>query len=87
MVLALAGMVLVYLGVGAILANEWQVDATRTVAVSAEEVGALVRDFRNWKKWSSMEARLGPQTTLEVTGEAGTVGHRMTWSGNQVRRR
>ncbi|HEU4420182.1 MAG TPA: SRPBCC family protein [Planctomycetota bacterium] len=83
MVLALAGMVLVYLGVGAILANEWQVDATRTVAVSAEEVGALVRDFRNWKKWSSMEARLGPQTTLEVTGEAGTVGHRMKWSGNQ----
>lgn len=83
LVLSLAGMVLVYLGVGSILANEWRVDTTRTVAVSPEEVANLVRDFRTWKKWSSMEARLGPQTTLEITGEAGTVGHRMKWSGNQ----
>jgi hypothetical protein len=83
MVLSLAGMVLVYLGVGSILANEWHVDTTRTVAASAEQVGALVRDFHTWKKWSSMEANLGPQTTLEVTGEPGTIGHQMKWSGSQ----
>jgi hypothetical protein len=83
LVLSLAGMVLVYLGVGSMLANEWRVDTTRTVAASAEQVAALVRDFNSWKKWSSMEARLGPQTTLEVTGDPGVIGHRMKWSGNQ----
>ena len=83
LVLSLAGMVLVFLGVGSMLASEWRVDTARTLAASAEEVGALVRDFHTWKKWSSMEPRLGPQTTLEVTGDAGTIGHRMKWSGNQ----
>jgi hypothetical protein len=83
LVLSLAGMVLVYLGVGSILADQWHVDTTRTVAASAEQVGALVRDFSSWKKWSTMEAQLGPQTTLEVTGEPGAVGQRMKWSGNQ----
>jgi len=83
LVLSLAGMVLVYLGVGSILADQWRVDTTRTVVASAEQVAALVRDFNTWKKWSSLEAHLGPQTTLEVTGDPGTIGHRMKWSGNQ----
>ncbi len=83
MVLALAGMVLVYFGVGCILADTWRVDTTRTVRASPEQVAGLVRDFRSWAKWSSVEVTLGPQTTREVTGEPGTVGHRIAWSGNQ----
>lgn len=82
MVLALAGMVLVYLGVGYMLADRWQVDTTRTVNASAERVGALVKNFATWATWSSMQANLGPNTRREITGQPGTVGQRITWTGS-----
>jgi hypothetical protein len=83
MAVALAGMVLVYFGVGSILADRWQVDTYRTIGAEPERVRALVGDFHTWAKWSSMDATLGPQTARAVTGEPSTAGHRITWSGSQ----
>ena len=83
MVFACVGMVLVYFGVGVILADEWHVDSARTIQVPPAKVAALVQDFGTWHDWSSMEADLGPQTQRTVTGTAGTAAHRITWSGSQ----
>ncbi|MFM1871765.1 MAG: hypothetical protein RL398_1187 [Planctomycetota bacterium] len=83
MVLAMAGMILVYYGVGMLLANDWHVETTRTVPAPAAKVLPLVQDFATWKDWSQMDANLGPETTREVAGKAGEVGHEIVWKGAQ----
>jgi len=79
--LALAGTVVVLLGVGAMLAERWQVDTSRPVTGSAEQVRVLVHDFATWSDWSSLQANLGPSTHREIRGTPGTVGQQLTWSG------
>jgi hypothetical protein len=81
LVLALAGMVLVYFGVGAMLADRWVVETARTVTAGEDRVRALVQDFARWEDWSSLKANLGAGTRREIGGQPGTAGHRITWSG------
>ncbi|MCK5942516.1 MAG: SRPBCC family protein [Planctomycetes bacterium] len=81
MVLALAGSVLVFLGVGLVLADEWTVSTTRRMPVPAERVAAQVVDLDAWAKWSSIDFQLGNGTELEVTGEAGEPGQEAAWTG------
>ena len=83
MVLALAGMVLVYLGFGYLLPDRWQVDTKRPVTAPAEQVARLVKDFGTWANWSSMDANLGSGTHREIAGQPGSVGQRITWTGSQ----
>jgi len=82
MVLALAGMVLVYVGVGYMLADRWHVDTSRAVTAGPDKVAALVKDFRTWENWSSMQANLGAGTKSEITGQPGTAIQRITWTGS-----
>ncbi|HEX5051438.1 MAG TPA: SRPBCC family protein [Planctomycetota bacterium] len=81
MVMAMAGMVLVYLGVGQILANEWHIETVRVLRASPDEVARFVGDLDTWSKWSSTDANLGPQTARAVVGEPGKVGNAITWTG------
>jgi hypothetical protein len=81
MVLAMAGMVLVYLGVGQVLATAWQVETTRSLGAKPEDVAALVGDLRTWSEWASTDANLGPETVRAVEGTPATPGHRIVWSG------
>jgi hypothetical protein len=81
MVLALAGMVLVYLGVGQVLATTWLVETKRSLAAKPEEVAALVGDLGTWSVWASTDANLGPETVRTVEGTPSTPGHRIVWSG------
>lgn len=83
MVFACAGMVLVFLLVGLLLAAEWRVDTTRSIHGSPAQVAALVTDLGTWSKWSAMRADLGPQTTVTVAGTPGTTGQTITWSGSR----
>jgi hypothetical protein len=83
MVFSLAGMVVVYYGIGYLLADEWQVDTVRTIGAPPDRVASTVKDFATWAKWSSMDSNLGPETVREVSGAAGVVGHRITWSGGR----
>lgn len=80
-VLALAGTICIFFGVGAILADHWVVETSRVVAAPPAKVVALLHDFDAWEKWSSMRVTVGPQLTRTVAGTPGQVGHRVTWSG------
>jgi hypothetical protein len=83
MVFSLAGMVLVYFGVGFMLADEWTRETSRTVEAPPQRVAALVEDLGTWPQWSAMDSRMGPETMRKVSGEPGTVGHQVAWSGRQ----
>lgn len=80
-VLSLAGSVLVFVGVGQVLASEWTVSTTRVIPVSAQQVAAPVVDMNRWADWMALEFPLGNPTTREVRGEAGQAGQQILWSG------
>lgn len=82
-VLVLAGFVLVYLGVGNFLAKAWTVTSQAVVQGAPERVAAAVADLGTWSTWSPLDVPLGPETRREVSGQAGTVGQRITWRGPQ----
>jgi len=80
-VLSLAGSVLVFVGVGQVLASEWTVSTTRVIPVSAQQVSAPVVDMNRWADWIALEFPLGNPTTREVRGEPGQAGQQILWSG------
>ena len=80
-VLSLAGSVLVFFGVGQVLASEWTVSTTRVIPASAEQVAGPVVDMKRWADWVALEFPLGNPTTREVRGEAGQAGQQILWSG------
>lgn len=82
-VFSLVGMILVYLGVGYLLADQWHVGSARVIDAPPARIAALVGDLSTWGKWSSMDANLGPQTQRRVLGEPGSVGHAIEWSGSR----
>lgn len=81
LVFALAGAVLVYLGVGMLLANEWRVETQRTIRATPARVAAVVTDLGTWEKWSLASVNLGPQTTRSVVGAPGAAGQQLVWQG------
>ena len=81
LVFALAGSVLVFLGVGQILADSWTVSTTRSMPLKPAQIASAVQRLDEWSKWSSVDFQLGNPTTQEVTGEPGKPGQEAVWSG------
>ena len=81
MVLALAGSVLVFLGIGLILADGWEVSSTRPMDTPAAPVVERIVDLRRWSEWSALEFRLGSKTERTVEGVPGQPGQVATWRG------
>lgn len=81
MAVACVGIVVVFFGVGSLLEADWSRETSRTVAAAPERVAALVKDLGTWPAWSAMDLKMGPETVRTVSGERGTVGHSLTWSG------
>jgi hypothetical protein len=81
LVFSLAGLVLVVVGVGLLLADHWQVQTSRTLAAPPERVGALVHDLSGWGKWSAWDLKVGAQSQRTVEGSPNAVGQRLVWSG------
>lgn len=79
--LALGAMVLVFLVVGQLLSDTWEVKTTRTVKASPERVGAVLGDLSTWESWYATKVNLGNPTKSEVRGAPGTVGHALVWTG------
>lgn len=80
-VLSLAGSVLVFLGVGQLLADEWTVATTRVMAASSAQVAAPVVDMSRWEDWCDLNPPLGNPTTREVRGAPGEAGQQIEWRG------
>lgn len=82
-VLTLAGMVLVFLGVGMLLPIRWQVDSTAAIPAPTARVVAQLQDLASWPEWSTFRAELGPNTRVRAEGQAGKPGQRLVWTGAQ----
>ncbi|MBM3975305.1 MAG: hypothetical protein FJ301_14520 [Planctomycetes bacterium] len=80
-VFSLAGLVLVFYGVGALLRDRWSVTSERPVPGAPATVAALVGDLHTWERWAAVQVELGPNTTRAVTGDAGKPGQRLVWNG------
>ena len=52
---------------------------SQKMKASASTIYGIVADYNQWPEWSPW-AKLDPKMTPTVTGEAGTVGHKMEWS-------
>jgi hypothetical protein len=85
LVFSLAGLILVVLGVGLLLADEWEVRTSRTVGAPPEQVRARIGDLTGWAKWSAWDLTVGAQAQRSVEGAPGTVGQRIVWSGSHGR--
>ena len=80
-VFSLAGSVLVFLGVGQLLTDEWTVSTTKRMSVSPEAVAGAVKDLRRWDEWSAMKFTLGSPTRRSYEGEKGAPGQVEIWTG------
>lgn len=81
MVFALAAAVIVFVGVGWALADEWRVETARRIQAPPARIGALLTDLGSWSKWSAVSIDMGPQTKVEVSGQPHVTGQAITWSG------
>ncbi|MFK7743016.1 MAG: hypothetical protein AB8H80_22070 [Planctomycetota bacterium] len=77
----LAAMILVFFGVGYLLADSWQVATFRNIPEAMAPLAQRVGDLRSWQKWSSLEFALGNPTEVRFEGEAGKGGQRGIWTG------
>ncbi|MGK0201338.1 MAG: hypothetical protein ACI89X_000910 [Planctomycetota bacterium] len=79
--LALASSVLVFLLVGMVLADRWQVTTTRTISAPLATIAGKLVDLRQWQNWSEVDFELGNPTTRDFEGEAGKADQAGTWRG------
>ncbi|MCR9247875.1 MAG: SRPBCC family protein [bacterium] len=83
LVLALAATIVVFVGVGYLLTDRWQVDTDRLISAAPARVQTLVSDFNTWPDWSGMKVELGAGMERRISGDAGQVGHQIEWIGAQ----
>lgn len=81
LVLALAGSVLVFLGVGQVLADKWTVSTTRVMRLPSTQIAGSVQRLDEWVQWNALDFELGNPTTRTVTGTPGAPGQEAVWSG------
>lgn len=62
---------------------KFNLDRSITVNASPKKVAALVADFKHWSKWSPWTIA-EPDCDIQVKGEAGVVGHQMSWDGEII---
>lgn len=79
--IALAALILIFVGVVALQPSEFHVERSATIAAPQDKVFAQVNDFRKWDAWSPW-AKLDPQAKIAFEGPPSGEGTVMTWSGN-----
>lgn len=71
----------VILGGGVLMGRGWQVERSRVVRASPEQLHARLVDLRGWRDWASTDAARDPACTWTWGGDAGEPGSWMQWSG------
>ena len=79
--LALAGVVVVFVAIVAMQPSEYRVARTARISASARAVFGQVNDFHKWQAWSPW-ARLDPAMKQTYEGAPAGVGAVYTWAGN-----
>ena len=78
---ALAVIVLGFVGVVAMRPSEYRVARTTTIAAPAPAVFAQVNDFHKWEGWNPW-AKLDPAMKQAYAGAPAGIGAIYTWAGN-----
>ena len=76
---ALVGVLMVFVGVSALLPEGWTVQSSQTMPADKERVVAMFADFNGWKRWSPIASTGRSDTEIFVEGEPGQVGHQLRW--------
>src|SRR5881296_908759 len=79
--IALAGIVVVFVAIVAMQPSEYRVARTATIAAPAPAVFAQVNDFHKWEAWSPW-AKLDPNAKTAFEGASAGEGAVFAWAGN-----
>ncbi len=79
--IALAVIVIVFVGVVAMQPSEFRVTRTATISAPAPAVFAQVNDLHNWEAWSPW-AKLDPGMKQTYEGAPAGAGAIYAWAGN-----
>lgn len=79
--LVLAAVIALFVVIGLFLPRQWTVEVTTVTKATPAQVMPLVRDFREWMKWTTAM----PDTTYSYSDRQGQVGSWMSWSGRGSR--
>ncbi len=66
---------------GAAMAGQVEIVVEQTINAPASAVMATLGDFGTWKEWSAWNQVVFPECVWTYEGEAGTVGHAVSWEG------
>ena len=80
--IALAGIVVVFVAIVAMQPSEYRVARTAIVSAPASAVFAQVNDFHHWEAWSPW-AKLDPTMKQTYEGAPAGTGAIYTWAGNR----
>lgn len=78
---SVAAVLVVFFGVGSLLARDWQVETVRTLRGDGQRLAALVRDLAVWPQWAAIAIDRGPQTERSIVGAPGSGEQRIVWKG------
>ncbi len=79
--IALAAIIVVFLGVVAMQPSDFLIARTTTISAPASEVFAQVNDFHKWEAWSPYE-KLDPAMKRTYEGAPNGTGAIYSWAGN-----
>jgi len=79
--IALAGIIFVFVAIVATRPSEYRVARTATISARAPAVFAQVNDFHNWEAWNPW-VKLDPAMKQTYEGAAAGAGAIYTWAGN-----
>jgi uncharacterized protein YndB with AHSA1/START domain len=79
--LALAAIVVLFLGVAALQPSDFRVARTATISASPEAIFAQVNDFRQWEAWNPW-GKIDPAMKVTYEGAPAGTGAIYTWAGN-----
>ena len=77
---AVALLILVILVSGIFLPSRWDVEASATSSRSPQELWPLISNFNRWNEWIGWDDDVYGVRSIQIEGEAATVGHSYSWS-------
>lgn len=63
----------------------WKVTREVTVQAPADTVWTLAADYNTWPEWTNWGKERDPEAQWTFEGEAGSVGHAMSWDGPKLK--
>jgi uncharacterized protein YndB with AHSA1/START domain len=77
----LAGFAAIFLGIGALIPDGWEVRTTRSVGAPQARVMQALCDLAAWPQWCTMKPVMGPNTASGASAAQAAAGAHLWWRG------